>query len=66
MPPAGRDIQYDANGYPEATRLLNDSLLIGSERYPLAGQNASVMPYVIAAVRKVHAAIEQVIESQKV
>ena len=66
VPPAGRDIRYDAEGYPESTRLLNDSLLLGSERYPLAGQDASVMPYVIAAVHKVYAALDALLASEKV
>ncbi len=66
VPPAGRDIRYDPDGYPEATRLLNDSLLLGSERYPLAGQDASVMPYVIEAVHKVYAALDTVLAAEKV
>jgi dTDP-4-amino-4,6-dideoxygalactose transaminase len=63
VPPASRDVCYDADGYPEATRLLEDSLLIGSERYPLAGQDASLMPYVIAAFRKVYAGLEELVAS---
>ncbi len=56
MPPADRDVHYDPRAYPEATRLLDDSLLLGSEHYPLCGQDASVMPYVVEAVHKVYAA----------
>jgi dTDP-4-amino-4,6-dideoxygalactose transaminase len=66
MPPASRDIIYDAQAYPEATLLLNDSLLIGSERYPLAGQDASVMPYVVDAVHKVYQALDSLVASDKV
>jgi dTDP-4-amino-4,6-dideoxygalactose transaminase len=66
VPPAGRDISYDAQTYPEATRLLDGSLLLGSERYPLAGQDASVMPYVVAAVKKVYAALDELVAAEKV
>jgi perosamine synthetase len=66
VPPAGREIAYDADAYPQATRLLNDSLLIGSERYPLAGQDTSVMPYVVAAVKKVYDALDTLVASEKV
>jgi hypothetical protein len=66
VPPASRDITYNSEAYPEATRLLNDSLLLGSERYPLAGQDASVMPYVVAAVRKVYGALDALVAAEKV
>ncbi len=66
VPPASRDITYDAAAYPEATSLLNDSLLLGSERYPLAGQDSSVMSYVVDAVRKVHGAVDSLLAAEKV
>jgi dTDP-4-amino-4,6-dideoxygalactose transaminase len=66
VPPASRDIAYDAQAYPEATRLLQDSILLGSERYPLAGQDTSVMPYVVAAVHKVYEALATLVASEKV
>jgi perosamine synthetase len=66
VPPASRDITYDAAAYPEATALLNDSLLLGSERYPLAGQDSSVMQYVVAAVQKVYAALDELVAAEKV
>ena len=49
-----------------STALLNDSVLLGSERYPLAGQDATVMPYVVAAVRKVYAALDELVATEKV
>lgn len=61
MPPASRDITYDPNAYPVATALLNDSLLIGSERYPLCGQEPEVMPYVVAGIQKVFGAIDKLV-----
>lgn len=66
MPPASRDITYDPHAYPEATRLLDDSILLGSERYPLAGQDASVMPYVVAAFRKVYHALDTLVAAELV
>lgn len=66
MPPASRDITYDPHAYPEATRLLDDSILLGSERYPLAGQDASVMPYVVAAFHKVYHALDTLVAAELV
>ncbi|MGH2387340.1 MAG: DegT/DnrJ/EryC1/StrS family aminotransferase, partial [Chloroflexota bacterium] len=64
VPPASRDIHYDANGYPEATRLLDCSLLIGSERYPLCGQERDTMEYVAAAVQKVFAKLDELVAAE--
>lgn len=60
-PPAGRDIVYDPDGYPEATRLLNCSLLLGSEHHPLCGQDEGVMDYYVAAFHKVYHALDEVL-----
>jgi hypothetical protein len=40
----------------EAGRLLDCSLLLGSERYPLCGQDDAVMEAYLTAVHKVYAA----------
>jgi perosamine synthetase len=61
VPPAGRDITYDPAAYPQATRLLDCSLLIGSERHPLCGQDADLMDEYIAAFHKVYHALEEVL-----
>jgi perosamine synthetase len=66
VPPASRDITYDPNAYPEATSLLHGSLLLGSERYPLSGQDATVMTYVLEAVHKVYAGLEELVAAEKV
>jgi dTDP-4-amino-4,6-dideoxygalactose transaminase len=66
VPPASREITYDTTAFPEATSLLHGSLLLGSERYPLAGQDASVMAYVVEAFRKVHTAVEELVAAEKV
>ncbi len=64
VPPAGRSIAYDPQDYVESSRLLDCSLLLGSEHYPLCGQDEEVMDYYIAAVRKVHAALDELLSDQ--
>jgi perosamine synthetase len=64
MSPASREITYDATAFPVATALLNDSLLIGSERYPLCGQEPEVMPYVVAGIHKVFGALEELVAAE--
>ena len=61
VPPAGRSITYHPEDYPEATRLLDCSLLLGSERHPLCGQDDAVMEYYIAAFHKVYAALDALV-----
>ncbi len=58
VPPAGRRVAYEPQDYTEASRLLECSLLLGSERYPLCGQDGAVMEHYVAAVQKVYAARE--------
>jgi dTDP-4-amino-4,6-dideoxygalactose transaminase len=53
VPPAGRDVTYDAAGYPETTRLLDGSVLIGSEPQPLCAQDESLMDRYLVAIRRV-------------
>ena len=65
VPPAGRRITYDPQDYVEATRLLDCSLLLGSERHPLCGQNEEIMDYYIAAVHKVYAALNEVLAEEE-
>lgn len=61
VPPAGRDVRYEAGDYPEATRLLNCSLLLGSEQHPLCAQDEGLMDYYVAAMHKVCAALDAVL-----
>jgi dTDP-4-amino-4,6-dideoxygalactose transaminase len=61
IPPAGREITYDPAAYPEATRLLDCSLLIGSERHPLCGQDEDLMDHYVAAFHKVYRALDDVL-----
>lgn len=61
VPPASRDITYDPAAFPEATRLLDCSILIGSERHPLCGQDEDLMDLYVAAFHKVYGALEEVL-----
>jgi dTDP-4-amino-4,6-dideoxygalactose transaminase len=61
VPPAGRDVTYDRAAYPEATRLLDCSLQIGSERHPLCGQDEQLMDYYVAAFHKVYHGLEELL-----
>ena len=54
---------YHPEDYPEATHLLDCSLLLGSERRPLCGQDEALMEYYIAAFHKVYAALEELVSS---
>ena len=66
VPPAGRHIEYEPQDYAEATRLLDCSLLLGSERYPLCGQDEGVMDHYVAAMRKVLGALDEVVADSRV
>lgn len=61
VPPAGRPISYDPAAYPQATRLLDCSILLGSERHPLCAQDESLMDDYVAAFHKVYNALEEVL-----
>jgi dTDP-4-amino-4,6-dideoxygalactose transaminase len=61
VPPADRDVVYDPADYAEATRLLNCSVLLGSERHPLCAQDEQVMDYYIAAFHKVYNTLDALV-----
>jgi hypothetical protein len=52
---------YDPADYAEAMRLLNCSVLLGSERHPVCAQDEQVMGYYIAAFHKVYNALDEVV-----
>jgi dTDP-4-amino-4,6-dideoxygalactose transaminase len=49
----GKQLRYDPSEYPEAKRLLETSLVINSEPYPICIQDIALMEYYGAAFRKV-------------
>jgi dTDP-4-amino-4,6-dideoxygalactose transaminase len=46
-------IRYHPADYPEAQRLLDESIVVNSETYPIYVQNLELMEYYVAAFRKV-------------
>ncbi len=61
--PGARDIRYDPSEYPETIKLLNSSIVIGSERYPLFAQTAEVVETWGEAIRKVFRNLDEVLET---
>jgi dTDP-4-amino-4,6-dideoxygalactose transaminase len=57
----GQEIQYEADEYPEAKRLLDSSLIVGEEAYPLYIQDPELMEFYVQAFHKVFECIDEVI-----
>jgi dTDP-4-amino-4,6-dideoxygalactose transaminase len=56
----GREIHYNPADYPEALRLMDTSLVINTEPYPIYLQDLELMEGYAAAIRKVFAHLEEV------
>jgi perosamine synthetase len=56
----GKEISYNPADYPEALRLMDESLVINTEPYPIFIQDLVLMEHYVAAMRKVFAHIEEV------
>jgi dTDP-4-amino-4,6-dideoxygalactose transaminase len=54
----GKKITYDPNAYPEAMRLLETSLIVNDEAYPIFNQSLELMEHYVAAFRKVFANLD--------
>ncbi len=61
--PGARDIRYDPSEYPETVKLLNSSIVIGSERYPIFAQSAETVEAWGEAIRKVFRNLDEVLEA---
>lgn len=61
--PGARPIQYRVEEYPETIKLLNGSIVLGSERYPLYPQSSELMDYWIEAIHKVFRNVDEVVET---
>lgn len=59
--PGVRSIEYHTEDYPETIKLLDSSLVIGSEKYPLYAQPSETVELWARAIYKVFAEIEEVI-----
>ena len=62
VPPAGRDVTYDVADYRETTRLLNGSVLIGSEPEPLAAQDEALMDRYLVAIERVLQSADRIMD----
>jgi len=49
----GREIKYNPEDYPEAIRLLETSLIINTEPYPIYIQDLELMEYYVQAFQKI-------------
>jgi hypothetical protein len=59
MPSAGRDVTYIVSDYPETTRLLSASILIGSEPEPLFTHDETLTDRYVEAIDRVLRAADQ-------
>jgi dTDP-4-amino-4,6-dideoxygalactose transaminase len=57
----GREIQYKPEQYPEAIRLLETSLVVNSEPYPIYIQDMELMEYYVAAFQKVFRSLDELL-----
>jgi len=57
----GREIHYNPEAYPEAIRLLETSLVVNTEPYPIFIQDLELMEYYVAAFRKVFDLLEDLV-----
>lgn len=62
VPPASRDVTYDPADYPEAARLLDGSVLIGSEPRPLCAQDERLMDQYLVAIDRVLGAADSLMD----
>jgi perosamine synthetase len=60
QPPAGRDITYDVADFPEATALLDSSLVICDMKHPIFVQPIEVIESYAATIREVLADPERI------
>jgi len=57
----GKSISYRREDYPETTRLLDESLVIGGESTPLYSQDLKVIEYYVEAIQKVSDNIDEIL-----
>ncbi len=60
--PGARKIDYDPAQYPETIKLLNSSIVIGSERYPIFAQSQEVIELWGEAIRKVFRHVDDLLK----
>lgn len=57
----GREIRYNPAEYPEALRLMDESLVINTEPYPIFLQDLELMEYYASAIRKVFQHVDEIL-----
>ena len=63
QPPAGRDVTYDVADFPQATALLDSSLVICDMKHPIFVQPEEVIEAYAATIREVLADPERIMET---
>lgn len=61
-PFGGREIEYRSEDYPETIKLLDNSLVVAEESYPLYPQKLELMKHYVEAFEKVFTNIDEVLE----
>ena len=61
-PHYGREISYRRDDYPETIRLLEESIIIGDEAFPLFIQSRELIEYYAAAIGKVLSNLNEILE----
>jgi dTDP-4-amino-4,6-dideoxygalactose transaminase len=56
----GKEISYNPAEYPEALRLMDESLVINTEPYPIFLQDLELMQHYVTAIRKVFEHVEEI------
>lgn len=56
----GKEIHYDPADYPQAQRLMDTSLVVNTEPYPIYLQDLELMEYYVEAFRKVFDHLDEV------
>ncbi len=57
----GKDISYNPADYPEALRLMDTSLVLNTEPYPIYLQDRELMEFYVEAFRKVFSHLDEVV-----
>jgi dTDP-4-amino-4,6-dideoxygalactose transaminase len=57
----GREVHYNPAEYPEAQRLMDESLVINTEPYPIFLQDLELMEYYASAIRKVVQHVDEIL-----
>ncbi|MGQ9626829.1 MAG: DegT/DnrJ/EryC1/StrS family aminotransferase [Anaerolineae bacterium] len=57
----GKKIEYRTEDYPETVKLLDSSIVVAEESYPLYCQTEELMKYYVAAFEKVFSNIDEVL-----